>query len=88
MECDAPCAPPVLVCLVLFFAANKQPICPQEAVKELFDMEDEAGEKAADLLTYNRALKEFRDYSLAGLQCFYYKVFIVNNLAHRADVGN
>ena len=46
------------------FAANKQPICPQTTAKELFDMEDDAGEKAAALVAYKRALKEFRDYSL------------------------
>ena len=47
------------------FAPNKRPICPQAAAKELFDMEDDAVEKADALLAYKRALKEFRDYSLA-----------------------
>ncbi len=49
-------------------SANKQPHCLQAAAKELFDLEDDAGEKAAALLAYKRALKEFRDYSVPVAQ--------------------
>jgi len=45
-------------------STNKQPHCLQAAAKELFDLEDDAGEKAAALLAYKQAFKEFRDYSL------------------------
>jgi hypothetical protein len=49
---DAPCAPPALLCLVLFLLLTNDRFVPQTAAKELFDMEDDTVEKADALLAY------------------------------------